>query len=147
MRRLITLTALLAVAIGLTGFASAQTTVPGHQDNSGTVNGHYTAVYAYDANGDYYLDYGDDRPGNPAGTVDSIDELDQSTLTVCDYVINYRGDFGDDPYLDNGTVFNHIRCHGYEGNTVYNHRTEYPGEERQFNTVSGEGNTVNNGQN
>jgi|GEM_PF-3284790 len=110
-------TGMLFVAISLTGFILAgcqnstapenstrdvlmsKTTVPGHssprydQDGNGFpdagvyVNGHYTSVYAYDANGDYYWDLGD---GRVLGTVNSIDELDQATLTTCDYVVNYR---------------------------------------------------------
>jgi len=30
----------------------------------------------------------------------------------CRYVVNYRGDFGDDPYLDNGRIMNLINCKG-----------------------------------
>ncbi|MGK2904720.1 MAG: hypothetical protein ACSLE7_18035, partial [Mycobacterium sp.] len=28
----------------------------------------------------------------------------------CDYIVNYRGDFGDDPYLDDGWIMNNIKC-------------------------------------
>jgi hypothetical protein len=41
---------------------------------------------------------------------------------TCNYVVNYRGDYGSDPYLDNGVIFNHIRCYGPGGNQVYNYR-------------------------
>jgi len=94
------------------------TAVPGHCDRDGTVVGHYTSVYAYDANGDWYWDLGD---GRELGTVASVDDLDQATLTVCDYVNNYRGDFGDDPFLDNGWIQNHINCSGYDDNNSYNY--------------------------
>ena len=49
---------------------------------------------------------------------------------TCDYVVNYRGDYGGDPYLDNGAIFNHIRCYGPDGNQVYNYRiisSDHPG--------------------
>ena len=94
------------------------TAVPGHCDRDGTVVGHYTSVYAYDANGDYYWDLGD---GRVQGTVSSIDDLDQATLTVCDYVNNYRGDFGGDEFLNNGWIQNHINCSGYDDNNTYNY--------------------------
>jgi|GEM_PF-2342073 len=108
------------------------TIAPGHQgpkfdadgngipDEGVVVSGHYTALYAYDANGDWLMDYGDGRPGNPAGTVSSVDALDQATLTVCDYVINYRGRFDNDPYMDAGWIQNHINCQGYDDNGTYN---------------------------
>jgi hypothetical protein len=65
--------------------ALASTTVPGHtnrydQDNNGypdagkEVNGHYTSTYTYDSTHNYYWDLGD---GRVAGTVDSIEDLDQ----------------------------------------------------------------------
>jgi hypothetical protein len=94
------------------------TQVPGHCDRDGTVVGHYTSVYAYDAREDYYWDLGD---GRVQGTVDAIDDLDQATLTVCNYVNTYRGDFGDDPFMDNGWIQNHINCSGYDDNGQYNY--------------------------
>jgi len=116
--------ALIVALVVPTGFAAGATTVPGHtgktridSDGNGIpdkgvkVNGHYTSVYAYDANGDYYWDLGD---GRIQGTVGSIDDLDEATLTTCDYVVNYRGAFENDPFQDTGVIFNHIRCHGYE---------------------------------
>lgn len=107
--------------------ANLATTVPGHTDkydadNNGYpdagyyVNGHYYSVYAYDMNGDYYWDLGD---GRVQGTVGSVEELDQETLTVCDYVINYRADFGNDPYMNTGWIQNIIRCSGYDDNSNY----------------------------
>lgn len=99
----------------------ARTTVPGHtgrfdKDDNGFpdegkfVNGHYTSLYAYDEGGDWYQDLGD---GRVRGTVGSVDDLDQSTLTTCDYVVNYRADFGNDPFMDAGWIQNHIKCSGY----------------------------------
>lgn len=106
------------------------TRVPGHSgakydaDGNGVpdagvyVNGHYTSVYAYDANGDYYWDLGD---GRVQGTVGSVDDLDGATLTQCDYVVNYRADFGNDPFMDDGWIQNHIHCSGYDDNAHYNY--------------------------
>ena len=121
-----------AIVLGLltASMALAQTTVPGHrgakwdQDQNGipdagvTVNGHYTSVYAYDANGDWYWDLGD---GRVLGSVGDIANLDAATLTQCDYVNNYRGQFNNDPYMDSGWIQNHINCRGYDDNTSYNY--------------------------
>lgn len=112
------------------GAELARTQVPGHQkdryDRDGNgftdagvyVNGHYTSVYAYDAAGDYYWDLGD---GRIQGSVGTMAELDEATLTVCDYVVNYRADFGNNPFMDEGWVQNHINCHGYDDNGHYNY--------------------------
>lgn len=125
--------ALALFAFGaMTAFAS--TTVPGHSKkiDDGTidadhndypdagiyVNGHYTSLYAYDSNDDYYWDLGD---GRVYKTVDSVDDLDQATLTVCDYVINYRADFGNDPYMNEGWIQNLIQCRGFDDNNHYNY--------------------------
>lgn len=116
------------VAIPATALADA-TTVPGHtdrldSDDNGfpdedvTVNGKYTSVYAYDANGDFYWDLGD---GRVQGTVDSIAELDQDTLTVCDYQVQYRGNFENDEFLDSGWIMNNINCSGFDDNGTYNY--------------------------
>ena len=111
-----------------TGVAAAQSTVvPGHKkfdkDNNGYadagvfVNGKYTSVYAEDGNGDYYWDLGD---GRIYGTMPSIDDLDQSTVTVCDYQVQYRADFNNDPYMDQGWIINAINCRGADpGTYVY----------------------------
>lgn len=110
----------------------SSTVVPGHQTDDGSipegvVNGKYTSVYAYDANGDYYWDLGD---GRVQGTVDSVEELDQGTLTVCDYVVTYRGSFQGDPFMDTGWIRNNIKCSGsdYKGtktfNSLYVHNTD-----------------------
>jgi hypothetical protein len=166
MKKLIfTLFVLLSLLI-LTPGVLADTTVPGHdkdkwdQDNNGfpdagvTVNGHYPSLYAYDANDDWYWDLGD---GRVLGTVGSVDDLDQTTLTVCNYVNNYRGQFNNDPFMDNGWIQNHINCEGYDDNNTYNylivHETDprYTGNpdwaiwgtwEYHALTVSGYGNLV-----
>ncbi|MBI2098363.1 MAG: hypothetical protein HYT49_01725 [Candidatus Wildermuthbacteria bacterium] len=112
------------------GVALASTIVPGHdkdrydQDANGYpdagVNsvGKYTSLYAYDANGNWYWDLGD---GRIQGTVGSVEDLDQATLTACEYQVEYRGQFGNDPYLDSGWINNEINCAGYgdNGNYVY----------------------------
>ena len=120
--------------------ASAATTVPGqtgkaridgdangYPDSGVTVEGHYYSVYAYDANGDYYWDLGD---GRVQGTVASIDELDQATLTTCEYVVNYRGDFGNDSFLDSGVIYNHIKCRGDDDNHTYNYQIVHESDPR-----------------
>ena len=83
--RLATLISVVAATLLVTGSAFAggpdceegSTTVKGHCERDGVVNGHYTQ----DAYG-------------------------------CRYVVNYRGDFGPDPYLDNGRIMNNINCAG-----------------------------------
>lgn len=124
--------ALLATATA----AGAGTVVPGQAtrsdaDSNGypdagvVVTGKYTAVYAYDVNGDWYWDLGD---GRVLGTVGSVGELDPATLDVCDYQIQYRGTFENDPFLDSGWIKNNIVCRGYSGTGAFNsvivHRTD-----------------------
>lgn len=134
MKKLFALIIALAILFSVTSPVLAGgkdgTRVPGHQkerydqDDNGYpddgiyVNGHYTSLYAYDAEGDWYWDLGD---GRIQGTVDSVDSLDQDTLTTCDYVVNYRADFGNDPFMDAGWIQNHINCSGYDDNGTYNY--------------------------
>lgn len=156
---------LLAVPAGA---ANAATTVPGHSPDKSridsntngypdvgvTVVGHYYSVYAYDANGDYYWDLGD---GRVQGTVGSVGALEAKTRTVCRYVVNYRGTFEDNPFMDSGVIFNHIRCRGYDDNGVYQYQIVHETDPRYRGiaawsiwgsweyhvlTVSGEGNLV-----
>jgi hypothetical protein len=98
----------------------------GWPDRGIVVSGHYTSVYASDAQGAWYWDLGD---GRVEGSVGSIEALDAATLTRCDYVINYRGSFENDPFLDNGWITNHVRCHGFTEQKVYNslfvHKTDH----------------------
>jgi hypothetical protein len=110
----------LAVAMVLStiGVASASTVVPGHQDrydadNNGYpdagqyVNGVYTSLYAYDANGDWYWDLGDGRTGGTVGSVDDLDQDDSDRLPLRNV---YRADFGNDPFMDAGWIINNINC-------------------------------------
>lgn len=90
----------------------------GYPDVGVVVNTNYTSVYAYDADGDWYWDLGD---GRIQGNVGSIDELDAETLSRCDYVINTRGTFENDPFQDSGWIQNHIVCSGYDGHATYNY--------------------------
>lgn len=127
----------LILALMLVPAALASTAVPGHQDrwdedNNGypdegvSVNGHYTSLFAYEGEygddeypqEDWYWDLGD---GRVYGTVDSVDDLDQDRLTVCDYVVNYRAKFENDPFMDSGWIQNHINCSGYDDNNHYNY--------------------------
>ena len=158
----------LGVVVGLflvlAGPAAAGTIVPGHDrydadgngypDEGVTVNGKYTALYAYDESGDWYWDLGD---GRVYGTVGSVDDLDQGTLTTCDYQVIYRGNFENDPFLDSGWIINNVNCSGYDDNGTYSylivHETDprYDGDpawaiwgswEYQTLVVSGVGNLV-----
>lgn len=166
------LLATLAVAVFLSGAAAVEagTMVPGHQkkvddgtfdsdgngipDEGVVVNGKYTSVYAYDANGDYYQDLGD---GRVRGTVGSVDELDEATLTVCDYQVQYRGTFENDPFMDSGWIMNNVNCSGYDDNGTYNYLMVHESDPRYTGnddyalwgdweykayTVSGEGNLI-----
>lgn len=113
----------LALIVATTAATAQSTRVPGHQqakydqDNNGypdagvIVTGKYTSVYAYDANEDYYWDLGD---GRIYATVGSVDELDATTRTVCDYQIQYRGDFNNNPGQDSGWIINNILCKGFD---------------------------------
>lgn len=155
----------VAMVLSTIGVASASTAVPGHQgsrydtDENGYtdagkyVTGVYTSLYAYDANEDYYWDLGD---GRIYKTVDSVDELDQATLTICHYRNVYRAAFNNDPFMDAGWIINNIRCSGFEKGTytyliVHESDPRYTGNpdwalwntwEYHVLTVSGEGNQV-----
>jgi hypothetical protein len=81
----------------------------------------YDSVYAYDASAAYYWDLGDGRVYTSSG-ISSIDDLDQETLSVCDYRIHTKGDFGNDPYMNSGDISNMIRCYGYDGVAAYHYQ-------------------------
>lgn len=143
---------------------SFATTVPGHQkarydsDGNGypdagvSVTGVYTSLYAYDAT-DWYWDLGD---GRVQGSVGSVGELDDATLTVCHYQIQYRGTFENDPFMDTGWIKNNINCRGQDNgafNYLIVHQTDprYTGNpewavwgswEFHVLTESGKGNVV-----
>jgi hypothetical protein len=38
---------------------------------------------------------------------------------VCNYQNNYRGDFGGDPFMDDGWIMNNINCSGYDGSAHF----------------------------
>lgn len=162
------LTALLAVVLIAisTQATAAGTRVPGHNqarwdlDNNGypdegiTVNSHYTSLYAYDDYGDWYWDLGD---GRIYGTVSGPGDLDQDTLTSCDYEVNTRGNYENTPFLDSGWIQNMINCSGYDDNGQYNYFIVHESDPRYRGnpdwaiwgtweyhglTISGEGNLV-----
>jgi len=123
--------AALALTLVVSSLAFAATTVPGQTgryDSDGNgypdagkyVNGHYTSVYAYDASGAYYWDLGDGRVYTSAG-ITNVDDLNPATLTTCNYVVNYRADFNNNPYMDHGWITNQINCKGYDDNGTYNY--------------------------
>jgi hypothetical protein len=116
----------------------------------------YTALYAEDANGDYYWDLGDGRVQTTPG-ISSVADLDQTTLTTCDYVIHSKGTFEDDPFQDTGSISNMIHCYGFAGNSTYHYQIvhasdpRYTGDpawaiwgdwEYHVNTESGSGNLI-----
>ncbi|MFC7047353.1 hypothetical protein ACFQH6_19785 [Halobacteriaceae archaeon GCM10025711] len=90
----------------------------GIPDEGEVVTGTYKSVYAYDATGDWYWNLGD---GRVRGNVESVEALDDATLTVCYYKVQYRGTFENDGFLDSGWVKNNINCKGYDDNGIYNY--------------------------
>lgn len=85
----------------------------GFPDEGVEVTGMYKAVVAYDADGNMYM-------RNPSGIgreIGNMDDLNQETLTTCDYKVQYRGTFANDPYQDTGWIRNNVVCTGYEPDT------------------------------
>lgn len=114
-RRAILSTA-VAATLGLAGVSTVSAQQRGNDGNNGNGDketGMYKATYAYDQNGDWY-GYNMSNQGAESGTMNSVEDLDQSTVTVCEYKVQYQGSFGDDPYLDMGWIRNNIVCKGYE---------------------------------
>jgi hypothetical protein len=116
MRQLLaTLAAVCAIGAGLASVEAAPplrdcdpdgTVVPGHcSDTIPTtpVTGHYTSLYQEDADGDWYWDLGD-------GRIFQSGVLDTEPIVSCDYQVQYRGNFGGTPFLDDGWIINAIRC-------------------------------------
>lgn len=123
--------------------ASAQTTlVPGHRKADGDGNGSADAGILVNNHYRQVVEFAPDF--------------------VCTYVVNTRGDFNNDPYLDSGRIMNSIRCTIGGQTVVYNyvivdetHRrftgdpdwAEYGGVwEYILLTESGLGNIVRNGR-
>jgi hypothetical protein len=42
--------------------------------------------------------------------------------TTCELTVTYRGDFGNDPYLNSGVIANHYVCKGPDGTQTYNYQ-------------------------
>lgn len=97
----------------------------GYPDVGVVVTRHWTSLYAYDWNGDWYWDLGD---GRVLGTVGSPDDLDDASYNECSYVNQSRGTFENNPYQDSGWISNHIDCNGTDGHGHWNylmvHRTD-----------------------
>lgn len=121
--------------IALAGLTTSAISTAAAQGQGKSNTGKYNAIYAYDQNGDWYGKNMSNR-GLETGTVDSIDELDQDTLTTCYYKVLYGGSFGNDPYLDTGWIRNNVRCKGYEPdnrNVLFVHESDprYEGDPDQ----------------
>jgi hypothetical protein len=101
-RRTLLLAAGLSVAF--TGVAGAATTVPGHTGSK------------TDADGNGIPDAGVQVVGN------YTDTYDDGAGTTCSVRVSYRGDFGNDPYLDSGVIENHYVCKGPAGTSTYNYQ-------------------------
>ena len=82
--------------------SAASTVVPGQQDR-------------YDADNNGFPDAGQVVNGRYSETVSFGD-------TVCKLVVTYRGDFGNDPFLNSGEISNHYQCKGPDGNQTYNYQ-------------------------
>ncbi len=95
-----------ALIVALTAApAFAGTVVPGHDPNK-----HPDRI---DADGNGFPDEG--------VTVNGHYTLEQSG---CSYVVNYRGNFENDPYLDSGYIYNNVRCPEGPYNYLIVHETD-----------------------
>lgn len=126
----------------------------GIADEGEVVTGRYRALYAYDANGDFYT-YNLTNRRLEGGTVDSLDDLDPATRTVCHDTVQYRGTLENDPFQDTGWIKNAIRCEGADRGSysylfVHETDTRYTGDgpatwgdwEYHVLMVSGAGNVL-----
>jgi len=76
------------------------------------VSGRYTSFIAFDSLGNFYWDFGDGTIFTFPTGID-IDDLNETTLSICDNQIIYQGEFNDDDVLDNGWIIEKERCYGY----------------------------------
>lgn len=127
----------------------------GFADEGEVVTGRYRAIYAYDGNGDIYT-YNLSNRHLEGGTVAGVDDLDETTRTVCYYNVQYRGTFGNDAYQESGWIKNVITCKGRDKGSytrLYVHTSDprYTGDrpeafggdwEYHVDTESGSGNTL-----
>ncbi len=90
--------------------AGASTVVPGQQGR-------------YDSDENGFPDAGQQVNGRYTDTYVDGD-------TVCKLVVTYRGDFGNDPYLNSGEISNHYVCKGSGGNATFNYRIVSEGDPR-----------------
>src|SRR5215213_7519090 len=82
--------------------SAASTVVPGQQDR-------------YDADDNGFPDAGQEVNGRYTDTyVDGA--------TTCKLTVTYRGDFGNDAYLNSGVIQNHYVCKGPDGTQTYNYQ-------------------------
>ena len=92
-----------ALSLGLAATATAATTVPGHSTSR------------TDADGNGISDAG-------VQVVGHYTETYAWGATSCTLRVGYRGDFGNTPYLDSGSITNHYRCHGPAGTQTYGYQ-------------------------
>ena len=50
--------------------------------------------------------------------------------TTCTVRVIYRGDFGNDPYLNSGVIDNHWNCRGPDGRQTYNYQIVHQSDPR-----------------
>jgi hypothetical protein len=93
------LLAIASLSLGLGGVALASTTVPGHTDR-------------YDTDNNGFPDAGVEVNGRYTDVYVAEGE-------VCNLTVIYRGDFGNDPYLNSGVITNHYLCRGPDGTVPY----------------------------
>jgi opacity protein-like surface antigen len=90
--------------------SAASTVVPGQQDR-------------YDADQNGFPDAGQVVNGR-------YSDVYVDGATVCKLVVTYRGDFGNNAYLDSGEISNHYECKGPDGNATFNYQIVSQGDPR-----------------
>ncbi len=110
MKVLFSVMVLFSVSAVFSGSALAQTTVPGHTDR-------------YDTDNNGYPDAGQVVNGR-------YTDVYVDGATVCSLTVIYRGDFGNDPYLDSGVITNHYLCKGPDGTIPYYYQIVHQSDPR-----------------
>lgn len=87
----------------------------GHPDAGEVVTGWYRALLATADNGEFT--YNMNNWGLREGTVFNLNSLDEESLTVWNFHVQYQGTFGNDQYQDTGWVKNVITRNGDDPDT------------------------------